>query len=249
MTALCIWIAGGVSSFVVSAVLPGRIVSSSPGPSLIVFALAAAFGGAFVLRAVLPRLAGASISYAWAAIALGVGSLAGNGVIIVVRALVLSHASAAAPVLGSNPAFALGAMAIGFLVSYQVITFAAAQPSRVGAARVPTEAEDRYDTSPLSGMLGDVVARTQQAVAQACIDISRSPGDQIPGVVVDALTELGTCTHGLQHSTTTDPALRAEVERLLDAVNRFQTALAQIADDAAATGSDRMYQRGIIWGR
>lgn len=246
MTALCIWIAGGVSSAVVSVVLPGRLVSSSPAAWLLALALSAAFVGALILRAILPPLAGASISYGWAAIALGLGSLAGNGVILVVHALVLSHAQTEVPVLWSNPAFALAATALGFLVSYWVIGLATSQPVKVEAARVPAEADDWYDTPSLG--LGDAVVRTQDAVAQTCIAISRSPGDRIPGVVVDALTQLGTCAHGLQQTAANDPAVSAEIDRLLDALNRFQTSLTQIADDAAATGSDRMYQRGVLFG-
>jgi hypothetical protein len=53
------------------------------------------------------------------------------------------------------------------------------------------------------------------------------------GHVVDALTALGICIRSLQHAITSDPKVRAEIDHLIDGLNRFQTALTQIAADAA----------------
>src|SRR2546429_5644038 len=79
MTVLCIWISGWVSSVAIAMWLPYRAVGTGLGLSLVYQSFAGALIGALVLRAVLPRIASASISYPWAVIALGLGSLAGNG--------------------------------------------------------------------------------------------------------------------------------------------------------------------------
>jgi len=157
------------------------------------------------------------------------------------------------------------AFAVSLIVSYQVIAFATTRPSppsvgqvsSVGSTSVAADADDWYDVSsasllaaesPTGASLVDVVARTDQAVARACIDISRSTGGRVAGHVVDALGELGTCVQSLQHSTVADPKVRTEVEQLIDGLNRFQNALTQIATDAAATGSEHLYQGAWLSG-
>jgi hypothetical protein len=261
MVALCIGISGFVSSLVTSMWFTYRVVGPGIGLSLVYQSFAAAFIGAFVLRAVLPRLAGASISYPWAVLALGVGGLAGNGFTYGVQSFALRHAPpTVAPMLWSSPLLGLAGMAISFFVSYQVIAVASGprSPRRAkpltasGSAQAP--ADDWYDV-PRGGDiaatagLGDVVTRTQDAVAQTCIAVSRSAAGDMAGHVVDALTELGTCVRSLQHATTSaEPKVRAEVERLIDGLNRFQTALTQIAADASATGVHHVYQPGILFG-
>jgi hypothetical protein len=261
LTVLCIWISGWVSSTVISLWLPYRVVGTGLGLSLVYHCVAAAFVGAFVLRSVLPRLADASISYPWAVLALGLGGLAGNGFAYAVQTFTLRHTPITiAPMLWSNPLLALASMAIGFCVSYQVIAVATAprpSPSAkpVSASGSAQVAEgDWYDLLPTGGdtaansSLDDVVARTQDAVAQTCINVSRSTAGEMAARIVDALTELGTCVHRLQHSTSSDPNVRAEVDRLVDGLNRFQTSLTQIAADASATGTQRMYQPGALFG-
>ena len=246
MTVLCIWIAGLVSSALTSAWLPYRVAGTGVGLSLVYQSFAAAFIGGLVLHAVLPRLADASISYPWAVLALGLGGLAGNGVTYVVQTFTLRHAPATvAPMLWANPMLGFAATAISLLVTYQLIALAASRPvsydfSAPRPSTLPAEA-------PTGDSLSDIVARTQQAVARACIDISRS-GGQLAGHVVDALPELGTCERSLQHSTATDPKVHAAVEQLVDGLNRFQTALSQIAADSAELGSQHVYQRGWLMG-
>ena len=257
MTVLCIWISGWASSAVTSWWLSYRVVGTGVGLTLVYQSFAAAFIGALVLRAVLPRLANASISYPWAVVALGVGGMIGNGFTYAVQTFTLRHTPAAiAPMLWSSPLLAFAGMAISFFVSYHVIAVATGPrsprstkpPSASGSA-----ADDWYDV-PASGdaaaniSLSDVVARTQHAVAQTCIAVSRSTAGDMAGHVVDALTGLGTCVRSLQHSTSPNPKIRAEVDRLVDGLNRFQTALTQIAADAAATGSQHLYQRGVLFG-
>jgi hypothetical protein len=161
--------------------------------------------------------------------------------------------------LWSSPLLAFAGMAISFFVSYQVIAVAtgprssrAAKP--VSASQSMQTTDDWYDVPAVAGntganaSLGDVVARTQDAVAQTCIAVSRSAAGDMAGHVVDALTELGICVRSLQHSTSSDPKVRAEVDRLVDGLNRFQTALTQIAADTAAAGSQHLYQRGWLSG-
>lgn len=264
LTVVCIWISGWVSSTAVLLWLPFRIVGTGLGLALVYRSFAGAFIGALVLRAVLPRLANAVISYPWAVIALGLGSLAGNGLTLALQTFTLRHApAAAAPMIWSSPLLGFAAMAVSFFVSYQVIALATAPrssrsakpPSASGSGQVG--ADDWYDAFPAGGdtaatvtgsNLSDVLAHTQHAVAQACISVSRSTGSDMSGHVVDALTELGTCVRSLQHSTAADPNVRAEVDRLVDGLNRFQTALTQIAADAAATASQHMYQPGALFG-
>jgi hypothetical protein len=261
MTVLCIWISGWVSSVVVTMWLPYRIVGTGLGLSLVYQSFAGAFIGAFVLRAVLPRLANASISYPGAVIALGLGSLAGNGLTNLLQRFTLRHTPAAvAPMIWSSPLLAFAAMAVSFLVSYQVIALAtaphlsrSAKPASASGSAQPA-ADDWYEATGntaanvTGASLSDVVAQTQDAVVRTCIDVSRSTAAQMAGHVVDALTELGTCVRSLQHSTSSDPKVRAELERLTDGLNRFQTALTQIAADAAASASQHMYQPGALFG-
>jgi hypothetical protein len=261
MVVLCIWVAGWVSSAVTSVLLPYRVVGVGSGLSLVYQSFAAAFIGALVLRAVLPRLADASILYPWAVLALGLGGLAGNGFTYAVRTFALRHAPpTVAPTLWSNPLLVFAGMAISFFVSYQVIAVATAPRASRSAkplsasGSVQVAVDDWYDVLPAGAdtaakvSVGDVVARTQNAVAQSCIDVSRSTAGEMAGHIVDALTELGTCVHSLQHSTSADPKVRAEVARLVDGLGRFQTSLTQIAADAAATGSQHMDQRGVLFG-
>ncbi len=255
MVVVCIWLSGWVSSAVTSMWLPYRVVGTGVGLSLIYQSFAAAFIGALVLRALLPRLANALISYPWAVLALGLGGLAGNGFTYAVQTFTLRHAPpTVAPMLWSSPLLAFASMAISFVVSYQVIAVATG-PRSSRVAKPPSAPEstqaggDWYDVLPAGAdtSLDDVVARTQNAVAQTCIAVSRSTASDMAGHVVDALTELGTCVRSLQHSTSPDPKVRAQVERLIDGLNRFQTALTQIAADAA-TGSQDLYQPGVLFG-
>ena len=228
------------------------------GMSLLYQSFIAAFIGAVVLRAVLPRLADVAISYPWAVLALGLGGLIGNGFTYAVQSFTLRHAPpTVAPMLWSSPLLGFAGMAISFFVSYQVIAVAtgprssrAAKPA--SASGSTTAAEDWYDAprgadADAHAGLGDVAARTQNAVAQTCIAVSRSAAGDMAEHVVDALTELGTCVRSLQHATSPDPKVRTEVERLIDGLNRFQTALTQIAADASAQES-HVYQRGWLSG-
>jgi hypothetical protein len=244
MTVLCIWIAGWASSALTATWLPYRLAGTGVGLSLVYQSFAAAFIGGFVLRAVLPRLADASISYPWAVLALGLGGLAANGLTYLAQSFTLRHAPpAVAPMIWSNPMLGFAATAISLLVTYQVILLAASRP----VSHDFSAPRALPDEAPTDDSLSDVVARTDQAVTRACLDLSRS-GGQSAGPVVDALTELGVCEHSLQHTTATDPKVRAAVEQLVDGLNRFQTSLTQIAADSSATASQHVYQRGWLIG-
>jgi len=238
------------SSAAATVWLPYRVIGTGVGPSLVFQSFFAAFIGGIVLRAILPRLADASISYPWAVLALGLGGLVGNGFAYALQSFTLRHAPATiAPMLWSSPLLAFAAMAFSFLVSYQVIAVVtrprSSRTAKAAAAEDWYDAPQGGDTTANAGV-GDVVARTQNAVAQTCIAVSRSAAGDMAGHVVDALTELGTCVRSLEHATALDPKVRAEVERLIDGLNRFQTALTQIAADASATGSQHLYQPGFL---
>jgi hypothetical protein len=259
MVVLCIWISGLAMSAFAVIWLPYRVIGTGVGSALVVQSFIGAFIGGLVLRAILPRLADVSISYARAVLALGLGGLVGNGFTYVVQSFTLRHAPApVAPMLWSSPLLGFAGIALSFFVSYQVIAvgtrpnpFRTAKP--VSASGSMPAAEDWYDaprgddTTAHAG-LGDVVAQAQNAVAQTCIAVSRSSAGDMAEHVVDALTELGTCVRSLQHATSPDAKVRTEVERLIDGLNRFQTALTQIAADASAAGSRPLYQPGFLIG-
>jgi hypothetical protein len=251
MTALSLWVSGWVSSLFVGWWLPYRLAGTGLGLSLVSTSLAAAFIGGLVLRAILPRLAGVEISYLWAVLAIGLGRLAGNAFTVVVQAFTLRHLPASvAPALWSSPLLVLGATALRLVVSYRVIVLTAHAPS--GWSRPAPERAGRvHDTdygpglAPLGGLAADL-ARTQDAVASTCIEISRAPAEAIPGRIVDALLELATCAHMLRREAPAEPQVRGAVDQLVRGLDKFQDALTQIADEAAATGTNRLFQRGVF---
>lgn len=254
MTALSLLLAGSVSALFASLWAPYLTAGAGLGASLVYASFVGAFVGAFVLRAILPRLAGVAISYPWAVVAIGLGSFVGNAATVVAQTVTARHVPVAvAPLVSANPLFVLGGAALRLLVSYRVIAFAgraaAGRYAGVIRPRPPVdEWADSVDTRlrGSDGLEADLV-RTQSAVAQTCIDVSRSAAADIPGRVVDALTELGTCAHMLRHVTPPDPETRAAVGQLLDGLERFQSALTDIASDAAATGANHMVTTGLLW--
>ena len=86
LTAVCLLVSGTVAGLFVSLLVPTlRFSESDLGSTLLYITLASALIGGLVLRAVLPRLAGAAISYPWAVAALGLGGAAGNAFLWVVQ--------------------------------------------------------------------------------------------------------------------------------------------------------------------
>ena len=234
LTSVCLLVSGTVAGLFVGLLMPAlRFSESDLGTTLLYITIASALIGGLVLRAVLPRLAGAAISYPWAVAALGLGGAAGNAFLWVVQR---GSASSAGPLFG------LGATALSLVVSYYVVV-AGSRDIR-GAVRAPPVFADLEApaTTP-----ANAVARAEAAVTRTCIEISRVPSDQVPGVVIDALTELGTCAHMLRNESPRDPAVRAAVAQLVDGLDRFQEALTEIAASAAALGTDKLYQRGALF--
>jgi uncharacterized membrane protein YeaQ/YmgE (transglycosylase-associated protein family) len=240
MTALSLLVAGSVAGLFASVWMPYLPARTGLGLSLVYASLVGAFVGGFVLRAILPRLADVCVSYPWAVVAIGLGSFAGNAATVVAQTITARHVPVAvAPLVSANPLFVLGGAALRLLVSYRVIVFAgraAALGSYAPVARPRAPVVRGSD-----GLEADLV-RTQSAVAQTCIEVSRSAADEIPGRVVDALAELGTCAHLLRQATPPEPETRAAVAQLLDGLERFQDALTDIARDAAAPGMRPRYE-------
>jgi hypothetical protein len=242
MTALSLLVAGSVAGLFASVWMPVMSTGTGLGPSLVYASLVGAFVGGVVLRAILPRLAGVAVSYPWAVVAIGLGSFAGNAAAVVAQTITARHVPVAvAPLVSANPLFVLGGAALRLLVSYRVIVFAGR--NTVAGSYVPVERPRPPVARVSDGLEADLV-RTQTAVARSCIDVSRSAADEIPGRVVDALAELGTCAHMLRHATPPDPQTRAAVAQLLDGLERFQNALTDIARDAAAPGVSPRYELG-----
>jgi hypothetical protein len=229
LTSVCLLVSGTVAGLFVSLLVPTlRFSESDLGTTLLYITIASALIGGLVLRAVLPRLAGAAISYPWAAAALGLGGAAGNAFLWVVQRGSVSSA---------GPLFGLGATALSLVVSYYVVV-AGSRGAR-GAARAPSPFADLdvVDASP-----ANAVARAEAAVTRTCIEISRAPADRVPGIVIDALSELGACAHMLRNESLRDPAVRAAVAELVDGLERFQEALTGIAASTATLGTNTLYR-------
>lgn len=235
LTAVCLLVSGTVAGLFVSLLMPTLRVSESDfGTTLLYVTIASALIGGLVLRAVLPRLAGTAISYPWAVAALGLGGAVGNAFLWVARE---GSAFSIEPLLG------FGATALSLVVSYYVVV--AGSRGVRGAVRAPAAFADLdVDTGTTPA---NAVARAEAAVTRTCIEISRAPADHVAGVVIDALTELGACARTLRNESPRDPAVRAAVAELVDGLERFQEALTKIAANAAALGTDNLYQRGALF--
>ncbi len=229
LTSLSLFVSGTVAGLFVGLLTPAlRFSESDLGVTLLYLTAASALIGGLVLRAVLPRFAGAAISYPWAVAALGLGGVAGTAFLWVARGATAAQ--------GVQPLIGLGATAVSLVVSYYVVV-AGCRDLR-GAVREPLPFVDL--DAPVSS-LSNTIARAEAAVTRTCIEISRAPADEIPGVVIDALTELGACANVLRNESPRDPAVRAAVTQLVDGLDRFQEALTEIAASAATLGSDTLY--------
>jgi len=247
MTALSLVAAGWVASFFVDFTAPLRLFAPGLGVSLVYATFVSALIGGIALRFILPLLTGVEISYPWAVAALGFGSLASIAFTTTIQTATLRHAPSVAPAIWSSPFLMLAATAASLIVSYWVI--AVSRHTRADSRRrtpSPQIAAHR-EHAPGCGLEADLV-RTQNAVTNACIDVSRARAVDIPGVVVDALTELSLCANALRAASVPDPATRAVVDNLASGLDRFAEALTGIASDAAATGSDRLPQPGLLFG-
>jgi hypothetical protein len=247
-TLLSLWVSGWFAGIFVVRLAPAQLVHGRLGPMLVYFSAAGALLGALVLRVVLPRFAGITISYLWALVAIGLGSLAANAFAFAVQTAAARTLPAAVPTLWTSPISILGATALSLLVSYQVVAATCRDVGGRPFARRPTPPADGLapDATPYPyGLEGDV-ARAQDAVARTCVELSRSPAGGIPAVVIDAITQLGLCAEALRGTTPEDPRVGAAVAQLVSGMERFEAALTEVASAAAKTGSQHLYQRGLI---
>jgi hypothetical protein len=263
MTVLSLVASGWVASFFVGFTVPLRLFAPGIGVSLVYSALVSALIGGVALRFILPLLTGVEISYPWAVAALGLGSLVSTAVTTTIQTATLRHAPSVAPAIWSSPLLMLAATGASLVVSYWVIAlgghtrasalsrtrrrFSQASPSRQDATTEDNQTAPA-PTSDASQGLGMELVRVQNAVTDACINISRASTADIPGCVVDALTEISISAYTLRTATIPDATTGAVVDNLVAGLDRFAQALTDIASDAAATGSDRLPQRGLLLG-
>ena len=255
MTALCLVASGWVGAAFVSfaSVVPqGGFAGSGRGLGLWLgySTLLSAVVGGFVLRALLPRLVAVEIVYAWAVLALGAGSLVGDLFAAAVQRYTADHAGPSAPIVFSDPIVTLGFTALSLLVSYSVIVLTGHGPRARPPAFAPRPSPPSAVTSsvrPYADTLGAQLVRTENSVTETCISISRAPAAAIPGCVTEAMLELATCANTLRAGRASDPNVRAAVSLLVDGLDRFQNALADIAGDAAAYGSGAIVQTGLLF--
>lgn len=247
MTALSLLASGFVASFFVGFTMPLRLFAPGLAVSIAYSAFVSALIGGVALRFILPLLTGVEIGYLWAVAALGLGSLVSTAFTTTIQTAALRHAPSVAPAIWTSPIVMLVATAASLIVSYWVIAVGghtrAAPRSRSAAAQIEAAGEE---VAP--GTLESDLVRAQNAVTNACIDVSRARAVDIPGVVVDALTELGLCANALRTAEIPDDTTRAVVANLIGALGRFSDALGDIASDAAASGSDRLPQPGLLFG-
>jgi len=240
-----LWISGWVAGLAVLALSPQRFVNSGLAPSLVYLSAAGALLGALALRALLPRLDGVAISYPWAVVAIGIGTVIGNAFALAVQAVAFRSTPSVVPEIWSSPLATLGATLLSLFVSYRVV---AATCRDVGGRRPaprPVSSAGEPESAYPSGLEGDA-ARAQATVARTCVELSRCPANEIPGVVLDVLTELGRRSQALRRAAPDDPLVHAAVTQFADGLDRFETALAEIASAAARTGSQRMVQPGLF---
>lgn len=263
MTALCLVASGWVGAAFVSFLSFAQRGGTGFGVWLGYSTLLSAVVGGFVLRALLPRLTGVEIAYGWAVVALGAGSLVGNLFQAAVLRYTARHAGTAAPIIFSDPIVTLGFTALSLLVSCWVIVVTGHGPRPRPALFAPRPTSPSVSTAPPASnawwdqsdaaqtahtdTLRAELARTDNAVAETCIAISRAPAQAMPGYISEALLELATCANTLRASRAPDPKVRAAVSKLVDGLDRFQQALADIADDDAAYGSDAIIATGMLF--
>jgi len=250
MTALCLVASGWVGAAFVSFVSFAQRGGAGLGVWIGYSTLLSAVVGGFVLRAMLPRVTGVEIAYGWAVAALGAGSLVGNLFQAAVQRYIARHAATAAPIVFFDPIVMLGFTALSLLVSYWVIVVTGHGPRGrppAFASRPGLPSAGISSTRPHADTLGAELIRTQDSVTETCIAISRAPAAAIPGYVTEAMLELATCANTLRAGRASDPNVRAAVSLLVNGLDRFQCALADIADDAAAYGSDAIIATGLLF--
>jgi len=249
MTALSLIASGWVASFFVGFTTPLRLFAPGIGASLLYAALVSALIGGVALRFILPQLTGVEIGYAWAVAALGLGSLVSTALTTTIEAAARRHAPSVAPAIWSSPFLMLIATGASLVVAYWVIAIGGhTRPTALVRPRPAPHATSSVTSEDVAYDLGADLVRTQNAVTSACIDVSRAPGAEIPGVLVDALTEISICANTLRTATISDPATRSVVANLVRGLDRFEQGLTDIASDAAATGADRLYRPGVLFG-
>lgn len=266
MTVLSIFVAGRVAGLVEGVFFFYTPEGATGGVALTYSLLLHALIGAYVLQRVLPRLAGIEVSYPEAAVAMGLGALAAD---VIVLAAVHLPSQGSAPGIGINPlaslfsTFGLVSLAIELWVSYRLIVSLAreAHPSVRGVWALPGVAQHADDHDRLtelelepdgatrlpagSGWLEVALARTQEAVHRSCSEIGRAPADRAAALALDALTELGTCARNLDHVSSPDPQVRAAVAQLRSGLEEFQAALTEIAT-GPTVGGRHVYQPGVF---
>lgn len=251
MTVLSLMASGWAASLFVGLTTPLRLFAPGIGVSLVYAAFVSALIGGVALRFILPLLTGVEISYPWAVAALGLGSLVSTAFTTTIQTATLRHVPSVAPMIWSSPLLLLAATAASLIVSYWVIAIGghtrAPALSRRRSVPPPPVAAPSESVEAGGGLEAELV-RAQNAVTNACIDVSRARAADIPGVVVGALTEISVCANALRAASVPDAATRAVVDNLVAGLDRFCEALTDIASEAAATGSDRIPQRGLLFG-
>jgi hypothetical protein len=261
-TVVCLWLSGAVAAAAEAfLVLPQGGAVDPSAYRLLQLAFYAFLGGA-VLRGLLPRLAGLDLSYVAAAGSLAVGGLVGEA-IYRVGIHVVSHAAPAQspainPIIWSGSLFSLVGSIAGLAVSYPAVVMLATRVAATGQPepraephedRLPLAEEPRVE-APLApageGWLEVALARTREAVENACREIGNAPPGAAAGVAMNALAELATCARILDHPSTRDSEVRKAVAELTRHLETFQNSLADIVADPTANGAMHVYQPGAF---
>jgi hypothetical protein len=261
-TVVCIWLSGAVASAAGAFLVFPQSAAVDPNAYRLLQLAVYAFLGGAVLRSLLPHLARLELSYASAAGSLAVGGLVGEA-IYRVGVHVVAHAAPAQspainPIIWSGSLLSLVGSIAGLAVSYQAVVMLS---TRVAAAGQPEpELEAHEDRPPLAeeprveaplapageGWLEVALARTQEAVEDACREIGNAPPGAAAGVAMDALAELATCARILDHPSTRDSDVRKAVAELTRHLETFQNSLADIVADPTANGAMHVYQPGAF---
>lgn len=242
-TFVSIWVGGFVASAVVRA-LPLAAAPHSWAVESVYRLLLAAVVGGVVLGAVLPRLAGAEISYAGATFAFAAGGALGTAVQLVWLRETARHLAAAGPwlttVSAAGSLVAAVAALAGTIVTYQVVV-TLAEPAGASGGRGMHELALPEEISPLPEPRRELPVRTwldvavadvRRAVVTACNEIGTASAIEVPSRVLEALTELGTCTRTVRLGELDDPQVRKAVEQLVGGLERFQATLADLGTPA-----------------
>jgi len=96
-----------------------------------------------------------------------------------------------------------------------------AETTRPAAPALPELRGER----PVRTWLDVALADVRRAVVTAVGEIGEASAIDVPSRVLEALTDLATCTRTLRQGEVDDPQLRRLVARLVDGLERFQTSI------------------------